>query len=346
MRDLHLATEPALNTGDIKRIAVAGAGKMARSRGRAFLETGRAQICAVASRRLDAAAACAAELGCDVWFDDTCRLAETRPDAILIEVPHRAQDDITRQALEDGFDVLIGGCLASDPAAGAGIVELARAGDRVVEAGYQRRYDPAWVAIRDLVATRELGEPVLAVTMALWRPDADSWYCSQQASGGMPLTHMSYCYLNAVRWILGRPVTVAAMAHRRDEVNPDFVDEETCAALIGFESGATLSATASYRGPVGMHDPEARFLFTAGGLQVGGAAAADRDAITLLPDDGAAEVRTFPREPSAAVYQAQAFLDALESRQPARNPPEDALVDVQVTSAISAAAREGRTLEL
>ena len=30
----------------------------------------------------------------------------------------------------------------------------------------------------------------------------------------MPLTHMSYCYLNAVRWILGQPTTVSAMANR------------------------------------------------------------------------------------------------------------------------------------
>lgn len=329
-----------------KRIAVAGAGRMARNRGRAFLETGRAEICAVASRRLDAAAACAAELDCEVCYDDTRRLPEARPDAILIEVPHRVQEDITRQALEEGFDVLIGGPLASDTAAGAGIVELARSSDRVVEVGFQRRYDPAWVAIRDLVAARELGEPVLAVTMALWRPDPDSWYCSQEASGGMPLTHMSYCFLNAVRWLFGRPVSVAAMAHRRGEVQPDFVDEETCAALIGFASGATLSATASYRGPVGMRDPETRFVFTAGGVQVGGAAPADHEAITLLRDDGTAEVRTFARQPSAAVHQAQAFLDALESRRPARNPPEDALVDLQVAAAISAAAREGRTVQL
>ena len=44
----------------------------------------------------------------------------------------------------------------------------------------------------------------MAVTMALWNPDPDEWYYDQEASGGMPLTHMSYCYLNAVRWILGQ----------------------------------------------------------------------------------------------------------------------------------------------
>jgi predicted dehydrogenase len=53
-----------------KRIAVAGAGNMARVRGQAFIDTGRAEICAVASRRAESAQACAALLGwprIEIW---------------------------------------------------------------------------------------------------------------------------------------------------------------------------------------------------------------------------------------------------------------------------------------
>ena len=38
-----------------KRIAIAGAGKMARIRGQAFLQTGQAEICAVTSRHVETA---------------------------------------------------------------------------------------------------------------------------------------------------------------------------------------------------------------------------------------------------------------------------------------------------
>ena len=210
---------------------------MARARGRAFLDTGRAEICGVAARRAQRAESCAAELGCDVFCDDFRRLEEAGPDAILIEVPHRVQDEVSIWALDAGYDLLVGGCLASSVENGRQIVEIATQNSRIVEAGFQRRYDPAWEEIQRLVAGGELGAPVMAVTMALWNPDPDEWYYDQEASGGMPLTHMSYCYLNAVRWILGRPTTVSAMANRLRNTAPGRVAEETCGALIGFENG-------------------------------------------------------------------------------------------------------------
>ncbi len=223
-----------------KRIAIAGAGNMARVRGRAFLDTGRAEICAVAARHVESARCCAAELGCDVSCDDFRRLAEAGPDAVLIETPHRVQDEIALWALETGFDLLIGGSLASSVENGRRIVELAGRYGRVVEAGYQRRYDPAWAEIHRLVRDRVLGEPVMAVSMALWNPDPCAWYYDQEASGGMPLTHLSYCYLNAVRWILGRPTAVSAMANRKRNTDPGHVMEETCAALIGLITARSL----------------------------------------------------------------------------------------------------------
>ena len=318
---------------------------MARTRGRAFLETGRAEICAVAARRAQRAESCAAELGCGVYGDDYRRLAEAGPDAILIEVPHRVQDEISLWALEAGHDLLVGGCLASSMESGRRIVDMAARNRRIVEAGFQRRYDPAWEEIRRLVAGGELGAPVMAVTMALWNPDPDRWYCDQQESGGMPLTHMSYCYLNAVRWILGRPTTVSAMANRMRNTAPGQVLEETCGALIAFESGAFASATASYIGPEGMADPQPRFICAEGGVQPDADSPPGEDSITVFRG-GRSEVRAFEVEPSPFVRQAAAFLDAVESRREARNPPADALLDVEIAEAVSVSARERRTVSL
>ena len=312
---------------------------MARARGRAFLDTGRAEICGVAARRAQRAESCAAELGCDVFCDDFRRLRETGPDAILIEVPHRVQDEVSLWALDAGYDLLVGGCLASSVENGHQIAEMAARNSRIVEAGFQRRYDPAYEEIQRLVAGGELGTPVMAVTMALWNPDPDEWYYDQEASGGMPLTHMSYCYLNAVRWILGRPTTVSAMANRMRNTAPSRVMEETCGALIGFENGAFASATASYIGPEGMPDPQPRFVCAEGGILLG------EDSITVF-HEGRSEVRTFANEPSPFVRQAAAFLDAIDSRREARNPPEDALLDVEIAAAVSVSAREHRTVSL
>ena len=272
-------------------------------------------------------------------------MAGTRPDAVLIEVPHRVQDEVTTWALDAGYDLLIGGCLASSLENGKRIVEMAGRSGRIVEAGFQRRYDPAWEEIRRLLEGGELGPPVMAVTMALWNPDPDAWYYDQEASGGMPLTHMSYCYLNAVRWILGRPTTVSAMANRKRNAAPGHVAEETCGALIGFENGAFASATASYIGPEGMPDPQPRFVCANGGVQTNAESPPGKDSITVF-QDGDYNVRVFDSVPSSTVRQAHAFLDAIDRRRDARNPPEDALLDVEIAEAISISVREQRTVTL
>lgn len=328
-----------------KRIAVVGAGSMARVRGRAFLETGRTVICGVAARHRESARRCAQELGCDLHCDDFRRLAEARPDAVLIEVPHRAQDEIALWALEAGCDLLIGGCLASNLKAGVEIQELAARRGLVVEAGYQRRYDPAWEEIRRLISEGTLGEPIMAVSMALFRADPRTWYYDQEASGGMPLTHLSYCYLNAIRWILGSPTVVSAMASKKVETGPERVSEETCAALVEFESGSFVSATAGYACPEGMADAEPRFICAKGGIQANAEGAAGAVSITVF-QAGGSEVRSFKNEPSPFLRQAESFLEATETRGEARNPPADALVDIQLAEAISVSARERRTVTL
>ena len=321
------------------RIAIIGAGSMARHRGQALLDTGRAQVCAVASRRFGPALDCAERLGCDTAFDDYRQIAQTKPDAVLIEVPHLPQDEITLWALTSGYDVLVGGSLAVNSQIGAKIVELAADNGCLVEAGFQRRYDAAWEEIHRLVQSRELGDPIMAVTMALWLAPAGSWYADQHVSGGMPLTHMSYCYLNAIRWILGTPTIVSALASAGVLGEAERVQEETCAALVGFENGAFLSATASYIRPEKMTDAQPRFICTAGGIQ------ADDNILTVFRG-AQSETQSFDAEPSAFVRQAHAFLDAVESRTAARNPPADALLDLQIAEAISLSAREQRTVTL
>ena len=92
-----------------KKIGVVGAGSMALRRGRAFIDTGQAEICAVASKHIETARSCAAELGTDRCCNDYRKITETAPDALLIEVPHEPQNEIVLWAIEEGLDVLIGG---------------------------------------------------------------------------------------------------------------------------------------------------------------------------------------------------------------------------------------------
>ena len=171
----------------MKRVAIVGAGMMARNRGRAFLETGRAAICAVASTRIETAKALAEELGAPKYFDDYRRIEAERPDAMIIEVPHSAQHDISMWALEAGYDLLIGGVLDVTSRQAEALEKLAAKKVRIVEAGYEARYDQGWEKARELVAGGALGKPIMAQSLALWPGNPKSWYYNQAASGGMPL---------------------------------------------------------------------------------------------------------------------------------------------------------------
>ena len=323
------------------RIAVIGAGSMARARGRALLATGRADLVAVASRTLAHARACADELGAPVAFDDFTALPACGPDALLVETPHQAHDAIVPWALERGYDLLLGGNLAASVASGERFVRLAATHGRVVECGFDRRYDPAWERLRDLIRGGALGQPIQAFGSALFSPEPSSWYYDQAASGGMPLTHMTYAGLSYIRWILGRPTGVAAVASRVVETAPQRVSEESCSALVRFDGGAFATVVAGYAGAPGLPDTPVRFVCARGSAVPD----AEAGALTLYRG-GEPEVLSFPRQPSPQVRQAAAFLDAMERRTGQRNPPEDALWDVRLAEAIARAARERRYLEL
>jgi predicted dehydrogenase len=308
---------------------------MARVRGQALLATGRTEIVAVASRNIEHARAIASELGAADAFDDFRCLEVCRPEAVLVETPHQTHDEVVPWALETGFDLLIGGNLASSVAAGERFADQARRQERVVECGYDRRYHPAWEKARELIQAGDLGRPIQAYAAGLWSADPQSWYYSQAASGGMPLTHMSYVGLSYIRWIFGQPVGAAAAANRVVQTAPGLVEEESCAAIVHFESGAFATVIASYYAPAGWPWVMASFVCSRGG------AIPDEGEGTLTIYRGAQpEALRFPKEPSSCVRQANAFLDAVDQRGGQRNPPEDALWDVRLAEAIAKAARE------
>jgi predicted dehydrogenase len=328
----------------MKQIAVIGAGSMARVRARALLATGQAQICAVAARHQASAEAFGAEIGCARCYDDFRRVVEASPQAVLVEVPHAAQDEIVLWALATGLPVLIGGSLASSVRVGEAILQLSEARGLVVEAGYDARYHPVWEAAREELAAGRIGRLVAARAIALWDGDPATWYYSQQLSGGMPLTHMTYCFLNPLRWLLGEPTLVSAFANRKAHTAPGLIEQETCLANLLFPDDVPAGLTAGFVKPEALPAWSVTFLGTTGALEVtpvdlGGGT------LTLYDRDGA-RTRDFTGARDAFEAQAAAFLGALDGADTCRNTPRDTLGDLRIAEAIVASVREQRTIAL
>jgi predicted dehydrogenase len=326
----------------MKRIAVAGAGWMARTRARALLASGQAEICAVASRHLDTAQAFGAEIGCTACFDDYRRLAAVQPDALLVEVPHGVQDEITGWALEQRLHVLVGGVPATTAANAQRILDLSRQNRLVVEAGFEARYSALWAAARDMLDGGRLGDLVAVRSIALWGGDPNTWYYRQHESGGMPLTHMTYGFINPIRWLAGNPHAVSAFANRKRHTAPGLVAEETCVANLLFPGDVLASVTAGFVKPGNIPSWSVAFIGT-------------EAAIELFPaENGIGHMQVYRGDHSERLgfddardpfeIQAATFLAALDGNNACRNTPADTIDDICIAEAIVASARERRLI--
>jgi predicted dehydrogenase len=326
------------------RIGVAGSGRMAAVRARALAAVPGVEIVGVASRRPDRAAALAASLDC-AGFDSYAGLAATRPDALLVELPHRVQDDVVHRALVGGMHVLVGGPLASDPTTAREVVRLAEAGGRVVEAGYEARYKEVWRTTRRLLADGAIGELVCVRAIAQLDQDRDSWYYDEALSGGMPVTHLSYCFLNPLRWLFGPPQVLSALSNRKARTDAAAVVHETCVATLRFAGDVLCTLTGGYVLPAGPPAWELGIVGTEGVLTLA-PGDAEPGSLILYRRGHPAESFAYARN-TAFAEQARAFVAATRGEGEVLNPAADALRDVELCAMIaSSAASNGTALHL
>ena len=322
------------------RLAVIGAGSMARVRSKALLATGEVMLCGVASQHRSTAEAFGSELGCESCFDNYANLSDVSPDAVLVEVPHGVQDQASEWALQNGYHVLIGGCLAGSESAARRIAATSREKGLVVEAGFESRYSTIWGTAKDVVVSGAIGRPVAVQSFALWDADPGTWYANELRSGGMPLTHMTYCYINPLRWIFGDPVKVSAFGNRMKNTRDGAVQIETCIANLLFPDSLICTLTAGYVMPEGAPDSSVFILGTEGWC-------------SLAPAEGVVAVRrmnqgeeTYHESDDPVEIQAEVFIRAMLGENNCRNTPESTIGDILVANAIAESALDGKQIPI
>jgi predicted dehydrogenase len=267
-----------------------------------------------------------------------------QPDALLVEVPHSAQDEITCWALEQRLHLLIGGVLATNTENAQRILELSRRSRLVVEAGFEARYSALWIAAKAVLDSGQLGDLVAIRSIALWGGDPSTWYYRQQDSGGMPLTHMTYCFINPIRWLAGNPHAVSAFSNRKLHTAPGLVAEETCIANLLFDNDVLGSLTAGFVKPGNILSWTVALIGT-------------HAAIELFPTENGVgrmvlyhadhcECREFESAGNPFELQAAAFLATLDGSNECRNTPADTIDDIRIAEAIVASAKQCRTIIL
>ena len=135
-------------------------------------------------------------------FDDPLRLIrDDRVDAILIASPDATHPALVLECLRCRKPVLCEKPLATSAADAARVIEAESAlGRRLVAVGLMRRFDPYHVAVRQVVASQQLGRPILY--KGVHRNAAIPY----DARGEVIVTNSAGHDIDAVRWLLGQEI--------------------------------------------------------------------------------------------------------------------------------------------
>ena len=169
-------------------------------------------------------------------------------DAVAVCVPSGLHAGVGEQVLHAGKHLLMEKPLDVTLAAADRVIAAEHATGRTVGVVSQRRFQPAFVFLRELVESGRIGRVTSGQSESpFWRTqdyyDGGDWRGTVDLDGGGALMNQGIHGLDLLLWLLGEPVEVSArwatLAHERIEV------EDTLSATIVFDSGAIGIMTAT-----------------------------------------------------------------------------------------------------
>lgn len=186
-------------------------------------------------------------------FSDTAALFTSGiADAVVLATPPWLHLEQARAAIECGLHVYCEKPIAPTAAEGDEIARLAARAGRVVQVGFQHRFQHSFATAKALSAEIGILSRATLTSTGWFRPqayfDARPWRGRWREAGGGVLMNQAVHHVDAYLWIAGSPASVTARAYRtrhRVEVEDDAV------AVLEFAGGARGVVTASTSDPVG-----------------------------------------------------------------------------------------------
>ena len=226
------------------RWGVVGPGRIAASVLPDFAEVDGARVVAVASRSADRARAFADRHGIERAHGSYAEIVEDPDvDVLYVATPHPQHHAVALAALRAGKALLVEKSFTATLPGAQEVVDLARRTGVFVMEAMWTRFQPAVVALRELVADGAIGEvrsvqADLGVTRAY--DPADRLF--DLALGGGALLDLGVYVVSFAQMLLGAPDTVTATGSRF----PSGADAEA-ALLLGWGDGRSATLTTSLR---------------------------------------------------------------------------------------------------
>ncbi|WP_304615582.1 Gfo/Idh/MocA family protein [Paracoccus sp. (in: a-proteobacteria)] len=238
------------------RIAFLGLGWIGRQRMAAMLEAGDIEVAALADPDPEAVQA-ALDLAPDAATGrDLCALLDQRPDGIVIATPSALHAEQSIRALDAGAAVFCQKPLGRDARETAAVLRAARQADRLLATDLSYRHAAAFIALRDLIRSGDLGH-VHALDLTFhnaYGPDKP-WFRDRRLSGGGCLIDLGIHLIDLALWSLGAGDVRCLAAHiRRDgrplSADPDAV-EDFALATLETDQGTVIRLACSWNLPAG-----------------------------------------------------------------------------------------------
>lgn len=204
----------------------------------------------VARARADKAAEFAERHGARRWAADWRELLrDPEVDAVYLATPVRLHAEQAVAAAEAGKHVLCEKPMALDTGACERMIAAARTNGIRLGIAYYRHHYPVVARLREILASGEIGEPVLAEAQAFepFDPGPEhprAWLLRRGESGGGPMADFGCHRIEVLLDLLGPVADVhgfpANVRYREREV------EDTCTAHLRFRSGAVAILEVSH----------------------------------------------------------------------------------------------------
>lgn len=220
-------------------IGVIGAGVMGAAHVRTLTDSvPGARVTAVYDFDLDRAADVAGAVGAATSADGQALIEDGAVEAVIIAAPDPLHEELTLACLAAGKPVLCEKPLATSAEGSRRVVDAeVAAGRRLIQVGFMRRFDPAFLELRGLVADGGVGRP--SVVHCLHRNVAAHPSATSEGVISNSMIHE----LDHVPWLLGEPI--AAITVLAPPAKAGATLRDTQVAILEMDSGALATVEVS-----------------------------------------------------------------------------------------------------
>ena len=286
-------------------------------------------------------------------------LAMPEIDGVSVCTPNFAHHQITMDALRAGKNVLCEKPIAMNAVQGAEMVAAARKSGKILQIGYNSRFQPSNQALKRYIDAGELGDIYYARAQALRVRGIPGWgvFIDKEKQGGGPLIDIGVHMLDLTLWFMGHPKPIAAsgityqkFGKRSDVVgfmgqwdHTKFTVEDFAAALIRFDNGATVMLESSFVANLKQETQNVTLLGTDGG--------AEAYPLSLTQEKHRTMVSYEPKIPggnnlNTHYAEMKAFVECIRDGKEPLVTGEHGLMVAQIMDAIYKSSEEGKEVRI